>query len=178
MLHTIDSGTSVKVAVRIRPLSPEEAQEDETLCINIIPGEPQVRPNHYNRTVRIITLDSVPVKFILRRAFSHQKFKLRRKPYLWWHVWQKQNKREIGGTVIGKSEHSPVTALVLPISVHLRQSRLIFLSFQSFLPFLFMSFLSFLFLLFLSLLFLSSCNCYQYCSSHSYYFTSAHTGEN
>lgn len=40
----MDSGTSVKVAVRIRPLSSDEAQEDETLCINMIPGEPQVGP--------------------------------------------------------------------------------------------------------------------------------------
>ena len=38
----MDSGTSVKVAVRIRPLSSEETQDDGTLCINSVPGEPQV----------------------------------------------------------------------------------------------------------------------------------------
>jgi hypothetical protein len=38
----MESGTSVKVAVRIRPLSSEESNSDGTLCINTVPGMPQV----------------------------------------------------------------------------------------------------------------------------------------
>lgn len=38
----MESGTSVKVAVRIRPLSPEENQDDGTQCINTVAGMPQV----------------------------------------------------------------------------------------------------------------------------------------
>ena len=34
--------TTVKVAVRIRPLSVEEKIEDGTLCVNVVPGEKQV----------------------------------------------------------------------------------------------------------------------------------------
>ena len=34
--------TSVKVAVRIRPLSVDEKSEDSTLCIHIVDGEPQI----------------------------------------------------------------------------------------------------------------------------------------
>lgn len=38
----MDCGTSVKVAVRIRPLSSEDSDDDGTLCINTVPGVPQV----------------------------------------------------------------------------------------------------------------------------------------
>ena len=36
-------GTSVKVAVRIRPLGTDDAFDEAQLCINTIPGVPQVR---------------------------------------------------------------------------------------------------------------------------------------
>ena len=38
----ISNGTSVKVAVRIRPLSGDEALDDNSTCVNVIPGAPQV----------------------------------------------------------------------------------------------------------------------------------------
>ena len=38
----MDAGTSVKVAVRIRPLNSDEFLEDGQLCINTVPGVPQV----------------------------------------------------------------------------------------------------------------------------------------
>jgi hypothetical protein len=38
----MDLGTCVKVAVRIRPLSSEDSNDDGTLCINTVPGVPQV----------------------------------------------------------------------------------------------------------------------------------------
>lgn len=38
-----DNGDScVKVAVRIKPLTVDEAAVDDTLCINVVPGENQV----------------------------------------------------------------------------------------------------------------------------------------
>jgi hypothetical protein len=45
----MDSGTCVKVAVRIRPLSSEDSNDDGTLCINTVPGVPQV----YHYTIYI-----------------------------------------------------------------------------------------------------------------------------
>ena len=56
----MDSGTSVKVAVRIRPLSSEETQDDGTLCINSVPGEPQVTLESI-----AIMLDTITIAIIL-----------------------------------------------------------------------------------------------------------------
>lgn len=55
----MDSGTSVKVAVRIRPLSAEESAEDETLCINAVVGEPQVFPNFQPYLVKHFQIDGI-----------------------------------------------------------------------------------------------------------------------
>jgi hypothetical protein len=41
----VNDETSVKVAVRIRPLNASEVADDSNLCITVVPGEPQVR--HY-----------------------------------------------------------------------------------------------------------------------------------
>lgn len=38
----MQSDTSVKVAVRIRPLSPEEASNDDNSCISHVPKENQI----------------------------------------------------------------------------------------------------------------------------------------
>lgn len=37
--------TSVKVAVRIRPLSNDEKSNEDTLCVDVVKGENQVRMN-------------------------------------------------------------------------------------------------------------------------------------
>ena len=37
-----EKDTSVKVAVRIRPLNDYEAVQDSSLCIDVVPGETQV----------------------------------------------------------------------------------------------------------------------------------------
>lgn len=37
-----DKDTTVKVAVRIRPLNDYEAVQDSSLCIDVVPGETQV----------------------------------------------------------------------------------------------------------------------------------------
>ena len=52
----MDSGTSVKVAVRIRPLSSEETEDDGTLCINSVPGEPQVTLENIAIMLDLITI--------------------------------------------------------------------------------------------------------------------------
>jgi kinesin family protein 4/21/27 len=44
----ITRNTSVKVAVRIRPLSVEEKSEDSALCIHIVEGEPQIMAGSSN----------------------------------------------------------------------------------------------------------------------------------
>ena len=52
----MESGTSVKVAVRIRPLSSEESNADGTLCINTVPGMPQVEKDHHILLESIIAM--------------------------------------------------------------------------------------------------------------------------
>jgi len=44
----MQSDTSVKVAVRIRPLSTEEAASDDSSCISHIPGENQVSTSFFH----------------------------------------------------------------------------------------------------------------------------------
>ena len=43
----MDSSTSVKVAVRIKPLGPLESVEDVQHCINTVPGVAQVNEHHF-----------------------------------------------------------------------------------------------------------------------------------
>ena len=38
-----DRDTSVKVAVRVRPLNDYEAVQDSAFCINVVPGETQIQ---------------------------------------------------------------------------------------------------------------------------------------
>jgi hypothetical protein len=53
----MDSSTSVKVAVRIKPLGPLESIEDAQHCINTVPGVAQVNEH--------ISVASVHVNFLV-----------------------------------------------------------------------------------------------------------------
>lgn len=55
----MDSSTSVKVAVRIKPLGPLESIEDAQHCINTVPGVAQVNER--------ISVTSVHVTFLVKR---------------------------------------------------------------------------------------------------------------
>ncbi len=44
-----EKDTSVKVAVRIRPLNDYEAVQDSSYCVDVVPGDTQVSINLMNR---------------------------------------------------------------------------------------------------------------------------------
>ena len=50
----MQADTSVKVAVRIRPLSGDESANDETKCVEVVPGENQVTLSPVCYTSRIL----------------------------------------------------------------------------------------------------------------------------
>ena len=51
--NTNSNDSSVKVAVRIKPLTVDEASTDDTICINVVPGENQVKYIPISSTLKL-----------------------------------------------------------------------------------------------------------------------------